>query len=158
MRISDWSSDVCSSDLGHVITGTDVDQRTALILLSNQATQVPAEELQRLRAQVLRNLVDETLQIQAAEAADIKVEQSEIDQYFAQYAQNFGSTPEAFAEFLHSKGSSARAVKRQIHGELAWTRLQSSRIEPFVNVGEEEVQSLIDRLQASKGQLGRAHV
>src|SRR3546814_4551475 len=29
---------------GHVITGTDVDQRTALILLSNQATQVPAEE------------------------------------------------------------------------------------------------------------------
>src|SRR3546814_7080315 len=92
MRISDWSSDVCSSDLGHVITGTDVDQRTALILLSNQATQVPAEELQRLRAQVLRNLVDETLQIQAAEAADIKVEQSEIDQYFAQYAQNFGST------------------------------------------------------------------
>ncbi|HEY9554921.1 foldase protein PrsA [Allosphingosinicella sp.] len=137
---------------GHVITGTDVDQRTALILLSNQATQVPAEELQRLRAQVLRNLVDETLQIQAAEAADIKVEQSEIDQYFAQYAQNFGSTPEAFAEFLHSKGSSARAVKRQIHGEMAWTRLQSSRIEPFVNVGEEEVQSIIDRLQASKGQ------
>src|SRR3546814_16990580 len=105
MRISDWSSDVCSSDLvitataivnGHVITGTDVDQRTALILLSNQATQVPAEELQRLRAQVLRNLVDETLQIQAAEAADIKVAQSENDTYFAQYAQNFGSTPEAF--------------------------------------------------------------
>src|SRR3546814_11262409 len=35
---------------------------------------------------------------------------------------------------------------------MAWTRLQSSRIEPFVNVGEEEVQSIIDRLQASKGQ------
>src|SRR3546814_19738989 len=80
--------------------------------------------------------------IQAAEAADIKVEQSEIDQYFAQYAQNFGSTPEAFAELLHSKGSSARVVKRQIHGEMAWTRLQRSRIEPFVNVGEEEVQSI----------------
>lgn len=137
---------------GHVITGTDVDQRTALILLANGATQIPADELQRLRAQVLRNLVDETLQIQAAEAADIKVEQSEIDQYFAQYAKNLDNTPEAFSEYLRSKGSSARAVKRQIHGEMAWTRLQSSRIEPFVNVGEEEVQSIIDRLQASKGQ------
>src|SRR3546814_9606211 len=130
-----WGSDVSASAFG-----TDVDQRTALILLSNQATQVPAEELQRLRAQVLRNLVDETLQIQAAEAADIKVEQSEIDQYFAQYAQNFGSTPEAFAEFLHSKGSSARPVKRQIHGKLAWARLQTSRIEPIVSAGEAEIQ------------------
>jgi peptidyl-prolyl cis-trans isomerase SurA len=137
---------------GHVITRTDVDQRLALILLANQASQVPADEMEQLRAQVLRNLVDETLQIQAAEAQEIKVEQSEIDDYFARYAQNMGSTPDAFSEMLHSKGSSARSVKRQIQGEMAWTRLQSSRIEPFVNVGEEEVQSIIERLQASKGQ------
>lgn len=137
---------------GHVITRTDVDQRMALILLANQATEVPPEELERLRAQVLRNLVDETLQIQAAQAAEIKVTQSEIDNYFAQYAQSFGSTPEAFAEMLRSRGSSDRSVKRQIHGEMAWSRLQSSRIEPFVNVGEEEVQQIIERLQAAKGQ------
>lgn len=137
---------------GHVITRTDVDQRMALILLANQATEVPPEEMERLRAQVLRNLVDETLQIQAAEAAEIKVTQSEIDNYFGQYAQSFGSTPQAFAEMLRSRGSSDRSVKRQIHGEMAWSRLQSSRIEPFVNVGEEEVQQIIERLQAAKGQ------
>src|SRR3546814_18044869 len=111
MRISDWSSDVCSSDLGHVITGTDVDQRTALILLSNQATQVPAEELQRLRAQVLRNLVDETLQIQAAEAADIKVEQSEIDQYFAQYALGQASCRESVCQYGEVSGGAESLLK-----------------------------------------------
>jgi peptidyl-prolyl cis-trans isomerase SurA len=137
---------------GHVITRTDVDQRLALILLANPGGQVRPEEMAQLRAQVLRNLVDETLQIQAAEAAEIKIETSEVDDYFARYAQSMGSTPEAFADLLHSKGSSARSVKRQIQGEMAWTRLQSSRIEPFVNVGEEEVQSIIERLQASKGQ------
>src|SRR3546814_8050109 len=64
---------------GHVITGTDVDRRTALILLSNNAKQVPADALQRLRAQVLRNLVAATLQIQAAEAADTQIEHSETE-------------------------------------------------------------------------------
>src|SRR3546814_7659131 len=43
-------------------------------------------------------------------------------------------------------------MKRQIEGELAWGRLLRRNVQPFVNVGEEEVQSIIDRLKASKGQ------
>jgi peptidyl-prolyl cis-trans isomerase SurA len=135
---------------GVVITGTDVDHRLALIVLANGG-RVPPEEMQRLREQVLRNLVDETLQVQAAEAAEIKVEQREIDQYFARYAQNFGKSPQAFAAELRAAGTSEESIKRQIHGEIAWTRLQRSRIEPFVNVSEDEVQQVIDRLNAARG-------
>ena len=135
---------------GTVITGTDVDHRMAMILIANGG-KIPAEEMERLRAQVLRNLVDETLQIQEAEAKEIKVEPAEIDRYFARYAQGFKQTPKQFAEFLRANGSSEKSVKRQIHGEIAWQRLQSSRIEPFVNVSEEEVQAVIDRLNASRG-------
>ena len=135
---------------GTVITGTDVDQRLALILLA-AGSDVPADEVTRLRQQVLRNLVDETLQIQAAEAEDIKVEQREIDAYFARYAEGFKQTPQQFAAFLRSKGSSDASIKRQIHGELAWTRLQRREIEPFVNVSEEEVQTVIARLNAARG-------
>ena len=135
---------------GTVITGTDVDHRLALIVLANEG-RVPADELPRLRQQVLRNLVDESLQIQAAEAADIKIEQKEIDRYFEQYAKNFKQTPQGFAAYLRAQGSSDRSIKRQIHGEMAWTRLLRRQIEPFVSVGEDEVQQLIDRLKASKG-------
>ena len=135
---------------GDVITATDVDQRLALIVLANGG-RVPEAELQVLRAQVLRNLVDEALQIQAAAASDIKVEQSEIDRYFEQYAKNFKQTPKTFAEYLRARGSSDRSIKRQIHGEIAWSRLLNRKIEPFVAVGEEEVKSVIDRLNAAKG-------
>ncbi|MFC7497865.1 peptidylprolyl isomerase [Enterovirga sp. GCM10030262] len=138
---------------GEIITATDIDHRLALIVLANGgAGRIPPEEMQRLRAQVLRNLVDETLQIQAAAGADIKVEPAEIDNYFKQYSSNFGRQPEEFAAYLRSQGSSERSIKRQIHGEIAWTRLQRRQIEPFVSVGEEEVQTIIDRLNASKGQ------
>src|SRR3546814_4524429 len=80
MRISDWSSDVCSSDPaiinGEIITGTVVDQRLALIITANGG-KVEEQEKERLRLQVLRNLIDETLQIQEAKANDIVVDRAE---------------------------------------------------------------------------------
>jgi peptidyl-prolyl cis-trans isomerase SurA len=135
---------------GDVITGTDVDHRLALIVLANGG-QVPPDELDRLRAQVLRNIVDETLQIQAAAAEDIKVEPAEIDRYFERYAQNFKRNTKDFAGFLRSNGSSERSIKRQIHGEIAWARLLNRQVEPFVNVADEEVRSVLARLNAAKG-------
>src|SRR3546814_5551955 len=50
---------------GEIITGTDVDQRLALIITANGG-KVEEQEKERLRLQVLRNLNDETLQIQEA--------------------------------------------------------------------------------------------
>jgi peptidyl-prolyl cis-trans isomerase SurA len=135
---------------GAVITATDVDQRLALIVLANNGRVAP-EEMQRLRDQVLRNLVDETLEIQAAQTEDIKVDQHEIDAYFARYAQGFNQSPQQFSVFLRAQGSSADSVKRQIHGEMAWTRLQQHKIEPFVNVSQDEVKSIIDRMTADRG-------
>ena len=136
---------------GDVITQTDIEQRMALILLANREATITPEEMQRLRDQVLRNLVDETIQIQAAKAADIKIEPREIETFYGRYVQNLKQTPKEFEAYLRSVGSSPNALKRQIHGEVAWTRLQSREIEPFVNVGEEEVRSVIERLKASKG-------
>jgi peptidyl-prolyl cis-trans isomerase SurA len=135
---------------GAVITGTDVDQRMALIVLANEG-RIPPEEMQRLRDQVLRNLVDETLQIQAAEGKDIKIEPREVDTYFARYAENYRRTPQQFAAYLRSVGSSDASIKRQIHGELAWSRLQRRQIEPFVNVSDEEVNAIMERLIKSRG-------
>jgi peptidyl-prolyl cis-trans isomerase SurA len=121
----------------------------ALIVMANGGTNIPPEELQRLREQVLRNLVDETLQIQAAKAQDIKVEPREIDNYYQQYLKNLKQTPQQFEAYLRQAGSSPSSLKRQIHGEIAWSRVQRRNID--VNVGEEEVRSVIDRLNASKG-------
>src|SRR3546814_6305816 len=47
-----------------VITGTDVDQRVALIKAANNMPDLPPADLERLRLQILAQLIDETLQIQ----------------------------------------------------------------------------------------------
>lgn len=135
---------------GDVITGTDVDQRLALVVLANGG-RVSDEEKERLRVQVLRNLIDESLQIQEAKANEITIPKAEIDQSFNRVAGNFRRTPENFAKFLRDSGSSERTMKRQIEGELAWSRLLRRRVEPFINVSDEEVKQIADRLTASKG-------
>lgn len=135
---------------GEVITATDVDQRLALVLLANEG-RIGDEERDRLRVQVLRNLIDETLQIQEAKAAEAEVKPEEVDARYTLVAQNFKRTPKQFATYLREVGSSDRSIKRQIHGELAWQRVLGRKVAPFVNVSQEEVQSIIERLEAAKG-------
>nr|WP_083800433.1 peptidylprolyl isomerase [Erythrobacter sp. SD-21] len=135
---------------GYVITGTDLDQRLALLVNANQ-TEIPAEELQRVRAQVLRNLIDETLQIQAAEAEEIVISDAEVEQTFARVAAQNNQRPEDMENYLASIGSSSASLKRQIRGELAWQRLLRQKVSFFVNVSAEEVNELMERLEAAKG-------
>lgn len=137
---------------GTIITGTDVDHRVALILAANQSSQISPEEEQRLRLQVLRNLIDETLQIQEAELQEIPVTPEEVDQTYNQLAtERFGRTIEGMTTYLTSIGSSPASLKRQIQGELAWDRLLRRNVEPFVNVSQEEVGESYERIQANKG-------
>jgi peptidyl-prolyl cis-trans isomerase SurA len=136
---------------GHVITGTDIDQRVALVISASN-NQLSEEELARLRMQVLRNLIDETLQIQAARSQEIEVTQAEVtDRYNTLAVQNFGQEAGAMDEYLISIGSSPASLKRQIEGELAWSNLLRRNIAPFVNVSEEEVNELLKRMEESRG-------
>ncbi|GLR46421.1 peptidylprolyl isomerase [Sphingomonas astaxanthinifaciens] len=135
---------------GEVITQTDIDQRMQLLAIANNQP-IPETEQERLRVQVLRNLIDETLQIQAAKQADISVSSADIDKTVARVAEGVKRTPAQLADYLKANGSSIRSIRRQIEGEIAWSRLQRQKIESQVSVGEEEVKAVIDRLNASKG-------
>lgn len=135
---------------GDIITDTDVEQRLNLVLLANSG-RIGDEERQRLRLQVMRNLIDEKLQVQEASSHDVRVTDAEVEQAYARVAQNFRQAPQQFEAFLRSGGSSPQSIKQQIRGELAWSRLLRKRVEPFVNVGDEEVASVIEKMEQAKG-------
>ncbi len=134
---------------GDVITQTDVDQRLALLAIANGSGSIPADQVDQLRQQVLRNLIDETLQIQAAKDDKIEVKKSDIDRTVLRVAQNMKQSPDQMSAFLETHGSSIGSMRRQIEGEIAWQRLQNDKIE--VSVGDDEVKAVLDRMNASKG-------
>jgi len=135
---------------GEVITQTDVDQRLALLAIANEG-RLPSDQIDQLRQQVLRNLIDETLQIQAAKTAEIKVTDKDIDRTFGRVAEGVKMNPDQLSSYLKTHGSSVRSLRRQIEGETAWRRLQQAKIENSISVGDEEVKAVLERLNASKG-------
>jgi peptidyl-prolyl cis-trans isomerase SurA len=136
---------------GYVITGTDIDQRVALVISASES-EIDDEEMLRLRVQVLRNLIDETLKIQAAAANDLAVTREQVEQTYQQLAvQNFSTDPKKMDEYLLSIGSSPSSLKRQIEGEAAWENLLRRNIMPFVNVSAEEVNDVLQRMNEAKG-------
>ena len=135
---------------GEVITQTDVEQRLALLAIANDG-KLPTDQVDELRQQVLRNLIDETLQIQAAKQAEITVTDKDIDRTFGRVAEGVKMSPDQMATYLKTNGSSSRTLRRQIEGETAWRRLQQAKIESSISVGDDEVKAVLDRMNASKG-------
>jgi peptidyl-prolyl cis-trans isomerase SurA len=131
-----------------VITGTDVDHRVALVIGMNKL-QLKPEEIDQLRLAMVRQLIDETLQIQEAKSNKITVEPKEIETSFARVGARLGHTPEQFRAWLKRIGASERTIRRQIEGELAWGRLLRNRVD--VNVSEAEAKEIIDRITRQKG-------
>ncbi|GAA4776031.1 peptidylprolyl isomerase [Stakelama sediminis] len=135
---------------GSVITGTDVDQRLAMVVALNKLKLDPKDEDQ-LKLQILRSLIDETLEIQAAKQDDISVSTDEIAQAYTRVAQRFNKTPQELSQYLKEIGSSAYSLQHQIQGEIAWNHVLDRKVSPFVNVGDAEVKAILDRLKAAKG-------
>jgi peptidyl-prolyl cis-trans isomerase SurA len=131
-----------------VLTGTDVDQRLNLIIALNKLNLKP-EERDQYRMMILRQLIDETLQIQEAKANEIKVDPKEIDQSFASVARRLQKTPEQMRAFLREVGASERTMRKQVEGEVAWSRLLRRKVD--INVSDEEAKAILDRLKAAQG-------
>ena len=135
---------------GEVITQTDVDQRLALLAISN-GTEIPADQVDTLRQQILRNLIDETLEIQAAKTEKIEIKKADIDRTVKRVADSVKQTPDQMTSYLEANGSSIGSMRRQIEAEIAWQRLQHAKIENTVDVGDDEVKAVLARMNASKG-------
>jgi peptidyl-prolyl cis-trans isomerase SurA len=135
---------------GEVITQTDIDQRLALFAIANGG-EIPANEVAPLRQQILSNLIDEVLQIQDAKKSEIVIKPADIDRALERVAQQNKKSVELLGTDLQRSGSSLRTMRRQIEGEIAWQRLLREKIEGDISVGDEEVNAVLKRLEASKG-------
>jgi peptidyl-prolyl cis-trans isomerase SurA len=136
---------------GEIITGTDIDQRIMLLTQGN-LDQVPPEQRDQLRIEILGQLIDETLRIQAAEVDELEISDAEVNSYIAELAQqNFKRSVPETEKFLTSIGSSMASLRKQVKAEFAWNRVLGRHVTPFINVSEDEVQTRVEQEQANRG-------
>ncbi|MBO6781968.1 MAG: peptidylprolyl isomerase [Alphaproteobacteria bacterium] len=133
-----------------VISIFDVQQRTQIVISSSGLPNT-AETQRRVAPQVLRSLIDEALQTQEAERLNIRVNQNEIDDAIGRIEQTNRIPAGRFEDFLRRRGVSVEAAIDQIRANIAWQKLLSRTVVPTIEIGEEEIDTVIARIDATRG-------
>ncbi|MFN3826399.1 MAG: peptidylprolyl isomerase [Micavibrio sp.] len=132
------------------ITASDVKERLDLLMISSGIP--PSEEIRkRLMPQVINMLVDESLMIQEATRAGIKITPQDIEAGFATIAQQNGMPLDQFKAMMKRQGVPVRAVENQIRAQMAWGKVVQQKIRPTITVNDLEVDNMLERLRANIG-------
>jgi peptidyl-prolyl cis-trans isomerase SurA len=132
----------------NVISTFDVRQRAMLLLVSAGLERTP-EMQQRARAQALRDLVDERLQIEEARRFEITVTPEVVNNRLEDIARQNQTTVEGLTTSLSQAGVSIRTLRAQIEADIAWQRLIRGMYGPRVRVSEVEIREVRERIAAN---------
>jgi peptidyl-prolyl cis-trans isomerase SurA len=131
-----------------IISNYDLEQRIRLVVSTSGAD--PSERVaDQLRSQVLNGLIDERLQLQEAGRLNIRVSENEIAGAIA-FIEEQNQMPEGNLEqILSSRGTSIDTLHDQLRAQIAWSKVVGQRLRPRVVVGEDEINTLIERLKST---------
>lgn len=133
-----------------VISVFDTDNRMRLVVATS-GLQNTAETRARLRPQILRSLIDERLQMQEANRLSITVADREVDDAVRRIEQANRMDPGDLLRAIESAGIDRSALTAQIKASLGWQKVVSRRLRPTLQVGQDEVDEVLERITANKG-------
>ncbi len=122
-----------------VISLYDVHQRTQLFLVTSGIEKNP-QTVQQLRGQVLRSLIDEKMQIQAAKDSEITVNQEDINASIKRIANDFGGKVSEVERFLGQNNIALKTLEHQIAAELAWSYFVQRKFGGRVSISQVEIE------------------
>ncbi len=103
------------------------------------------ENRNRLIRPVLRQLIDESLQLQEAARLDLAPLEEDVRNAFATLAQQNNLSPENFVELLQARGILPAAIMDQVRATLTWQMLIDRRLRRRIEVSEEDVELAFDQ-------------
>jgi peptidyl-prolyl cis-trans isomerase SurA len=133
----------------NVITTTDLDQRMRLAILSSGLPDNPNVRA-HLLPQILRGLIDEQLETQEGKRLDITVTKEEVDEALQRIAHD-NNIQGDMRDFITAHGGSADSLAEQVHDGLMWNKVIQRELRPKVEVADDEIDAVIDRIRANAG-------
>ncbi len=133
-----------------IISTADVRARMALSLMTS-GLQDSLEVKQHLLPQVLQTLINEQLQLQEGKRTDINVTQEEIDKALNRLSQDNHVPGGNIIAFLRSQNVPPSSMINQVRAALTWNKVAQRQLRPRVDVGDDEIDAVIERTRANAG-------
>ncbi len=134
-----------------IISILDVILRLRMAIVSSGLEDTP-EVRDRLTTPVLRNLIDERLQMQEAERLEIEITQQQVEEGLDRLAGQNNMNRAQFLRSLREEGVLEEAMRDQLRAQLAWREVISRRLAPQIDISPEEIDETIARIKADAGQ------
>jgi peptidyl-prolyl cis-trans isomerase SurA len=122
-----------------VISRLDVEQRISLLSLSSPEV-LTADDKQKIYPQVLRNLIDERIQVQEARRLNITASEAEVLGAIARISAQNNIPPAEFEGFIAQKGGNYDSFLEQIKSTIIWTKVIRQKFSTTAIVTEDEIQ------------------
>ena len=135
---------------GDAITDYALKQRITFAIRSSGMQDSPDLQ-QRLAPQILRQMIDERLQIQNSAGLGVKPSDEEINQRVNEIERQAGLQPGQFKQYLQGIGVPFEIASQQIEAGIAWTKIVRRRVRPQVDVSDAEIDDGLARIRANAG-------
>jgi peptidyl-prolyl cis-trans isomerase SurA len=132
------------------ITDFDLSQRV-LFAIRTTGLQDSPDLRQRMATQMLRQMIDEKLQIQDAKRLGLKATDGELQQRLGDIERAAGMSRGQFRQYIQSTGVSYEIAVQQIEAQIAWTKIVRRRVRPQVDVSEAEIDDALSRVRSNVG-------
>ena len=133
-----------------VISMSDVDDRMKLVLASTNLQNDP-RAIQQVRAQVLRALIDEKLELQEAKKETVAVGLAEVSEAFNNIETQNKMPKGGIDTFLKQHNINRQTMVDQITAQIAWAKTVRRRFTHSVIVSDEEINEELKEEQANAG-------
>lgn len=127
-----------------IVSLLEVEDRMKMVLATTGLGDT-AEVRSKLVPQIVRALIDEKLQLQAARQGSITVSKDEIAAAVAALEKQRGKAPGSLVTYLTRKGVPSETFPAQIEAQLAWNKLIGRKLAGQITVTEDEVSQEVER-------------
>ena len=131
---------------GDAISVYDLVQRMRLVFLTSRLPDTP-ETRKRLTGQVLRNLIDERLQLQEAKRLKITVTDEQVNALVMKLNKQNGMPAGALESMLERNRIDLNALRTKLRAEQAWMNVIRQQLRRQAVIGGEEVDEELARLR-----------
>lgn len=135
---------------GQVLTKRDVNDRAQLFVLST-GLPISPEVMQRMRGQIIHQLIDEKLKMQEILARHINIEPEQIAGAIGTIEARNGLPKGALRQRLSRDGISLTTLIDQIRVQIAWMQVLRQELGPRSRVTPEQIAQREKALQAESG-------
>jgi peptidyl-prolyl cis-trans isomerase SurA len=133
------SSRIAAVVNGDVISDADIANRARLFAIST-GLPMSQEVIERLKPQILRQLIDERLRVQEAQRRKIVIQDAQIAAAIKEIETRNNMPQGALRAKLASDGVSGRTLIDQIRAQLAWSQMLREVVGEKINITDADVE------------------